>query len=61
MVPVPGGFGAYHYLISLALSTLYGIPAEQGLIWATLSHESQAITQLLAGGASYLAETLRKD
>ena len=61
VVPVPGGFGAYHYLISLALSPLYGIPAEQGLIWATLSHESQAITQLLAGGASYLAETLRKD
>ena len=60
VVPVPGGFGAYHYLISLSLSTLYGIPTEVGLIWATLSHESQALMQVLAGGWSFLHETLRK-
>lgn len=60
VVPVPGGFGAYHYLISLAFTSLYGIPAEYGLIWATLSHESQALTQLLAGGGSFLHESLRK-
>lgn len=59
-VPVPGGFGAYHYLISTTLTSLYGIPAEQALIWATLSHESQALVQILAGGASYLHETFRK-
>ena len=60
VVPVPGGFGAYHYLISLSLSTLYGIPTEVGLIWATLSHESQALMQVLAGGWSFLHETVRK-
>ncbi|MBR1405697.1 MAG: flippase-like domain-containing protein [Bacteroidales bacterium] len=60
VIPVPGGFGAYHYLVSMTLSTLYGIPTEYGLIWATLSHESQALAQLLAGGGSFLHETLRK-
>ena len=61
VVPVPGGFGAYHYIISLTLSTLYGIPAEYGLVWATLSHESQTLAQILCGGGSYAYETLRKD
>ena len=61
VVPVPGGFGAYHYLISLALANLYGIPAEYGLVWATLNHESQALVQIVCGGASWICETLRKD
>ena len=58
LVPVPGGFGAFHYIVSLALSAIYGIPFEQGIVFATLSHESQAITMAICGGASYLYETL---
>ena len=61
VVPVPGGFGAYHYLISLALANLYGIPASYGLIWATLNHESQALAQIVCGTGSWICETLRKD
>ncbi len=53
LVPVPGGFGAFHYVVSLALSAIYGIPMEIGVIFATLSHESQAITQMLCGAVSY--------
>lgn len=60
IIPVPGGFGAYHYLTTLALSTIYGIPAESGIIFAVLSHESQALVQILCGGASYLSEAIRK-
>ena len=60
IIPVPGGFGAYHYIITLSLSALYGIPTETGLIFAVLSHESQAIGQILCGGASYISETVRK-
>lgn len=59
LVPVPGGFGAFHFIVSLALSTIYGIPFELGIIFATLSHESQAITMAVCGGASYLYEALR--
>ena len=57
-VPVPGGIGAFHFIISLALSALYGIPMEMGVVYATLSHTSQAITQIIFGLGSYAAESL---
>lgn len=57
LVPVPGGFGAFHYLVSLALTSLYGIPMETAVIFATLSHESQILIQILCGGTSYAAES----
>ena len=62
-LPVPGGFGAYHYIISLAIFAIYGLPqATVGIVFATLAHESQALTMLITGGASYLHETFsRKD
>lgn len=60
LVPVPGGFGAFHYLVSMALMTVYGIPFEIAIIFATLSHESQTITQIIFGSAGYACETLRK-
>lgn len=60
LVPVPGGFGAFHYLVALALSTLYTIPFEMGIIFATLSHESQAIASVMAGIFSYVRENIRK-
>lgn len=59
-VPVPGGIGAFHFIISLTLSVVYGIPMEVGIIYATLSHTSQAITQILFGLGSYAYEALKK-
>lgn len=59
-VPVPGGIGAFHYVISLALLGVYGVPMETGIIYATLSHTSQAITQILFGAGSYAYEALKK-
>jgi len=59
-VPVPGGIGAFHFVISLALATLYGIPMETGIIYATISHTSQAITQILFGAGSYTYESIKK-
>ena len=59
-VPVPGGIGAFHFVISLALSAVYGIPVELGIVYATLSHTSQAITQIAFGAYSYVYEALKK-
>ena len=59
-VPVPGGIGAFHFIISLTLSVLYDIPMELGVIYATLSHTSQAITQIFFGLFSYSYESLKK-
>ena len=60
VVPVPGGFGAFHYLVALALETLYAIPFETGIIFATLSHESQAVTTIICGLLSYAHHTLKR-
>jgi hypothetical protein len=50
-LPVQGGFGTYHLLVSLAL-TLYGIPREDGLLYAIISHESQILMFLILGSIS---------
>lgn len=57
IVPVPGGFGAFHYLVALAVQTLYGLPFDVGIILATLTHEAQAITMIAAGLLAYLHQT----
>ena len=59
-VPVPGGIGAFHYIISLALCVVFGVDMEVGVIYATLAHTSQAITQILFGAGSYAYEALKK-
>ncbi len=52
-MPVQGGIGAYHWIVSSGL-TLYGIPREEGLIFATVSHESQALMTIIIGALSFL-------
>lgn len=59
-VPVPGGIGAFHFVISLALSSVYGVPVELGIVYATISHTSQAMTQIAFGAGSYAYESLKK-
>ena len=57
LIPVPGGFGAFHGAVALTLSSVYGVPFAAGLIFATLSHESQVIMGILCGAGSYIHET----
>ena len=56
VVPVPGGFGAYHGVVCGALLSIWGIPVGTGMIFATLNHESQVLTQALCGLGSYIHE-----
>lgn len=55
IVPVQGGIGAYHFILSLAMASIYGIPKTSGVIFATISHESQALTMLVCGAVSLAA------
>lgn len=57
LVPVPGGFGAFHYIVATALSAVYGLPFELGIVFATLSHESQTVMQIICGCCSYVSES----
>lgn len=60
VVPVQGGIGAYHFIISLALTTIYGIDQTTGVVFATISHESQALTMIIFGIISLLSLYLPK-
>lgn len=57
VVPVPGGFGAYHVVVSKVMQAIWGIQEETAMIFATLNHESQVVTQAVAGLVSYLHES----
>ena len=46
--PIQGGFGAFHYIISRGL-LIYGVPIEDGLAYALLSHESQLLLTVIIG------------
>ncbi len=52
IIPVQGGIGAYHFILSLAMASIYSIPQTQGVVFATISHESQALTMFVCGALS---------
>lgn len=54
VIPVPGGIGAYHYILALALSSLYGMNWNEGILFATLCHESQLLVSIAAGAFSWI-------
>ena len=60
LIPVPGGFGAFHWVVATSLLTMFGVPWPVGILFATLSHESQIIVQAVCGGLSYIGELFRK-
>lgn len=57
LVPVPGGFGAYHGVVAGALLSIWNIPLGTGMIYASLNHESQILTQAICGLGSYVHES----
>jgi len=59
VIPVPGGIGAYHYLVALTLQSIYGATWDTGILYATLCHESHAILIIVLGIVSYVSLTLR--
>jgi hypothetical protein len=52
-VPVQSGLGAFHYIISRGLLIVKGIPLEDGLVYALLTHESQLIFVAITGAISF--------
>lgn len=48
VVPAQGGFGSFHLIVATGLG-IYGIGFDQGIIFATISHESQVLFMLILG------------
>jgi uncharacterized protein (TIRG00374 family) len=53
IIPAQGGIGAYHLITALGL-TLYQIPREAGLTYATITHGAQMIMLILLGLISFM-------
>lgn len=53
IVPVQGGIGAFHYMVSEGLM-VYNIPKTDGLAYALLIHSSQTLLILFAGAISVI-------
>jgi glycosyltransferase 2 family protein len=51
--PVQSGLGAFHYIISRGLLFVKGVPLEDGLVYALLTHESQLIFVAIIGTISF--------
>ncbi|MCF0167178.1 MAG: flippase-like domain-containing protein [Bacteroidales bacterium] len=60
LVPVQGGFGAYHFLVSVAMVPLYGISQSEGIVFATISHETQVLMMIICGTLSLISVALAK-
>ncbi len=59
VVPVQGGFGAFHIMTAMGLG-IYGISREDGLVFATIAHESQTIILIILGVLSMAILFLKK-
>lgn len=53
VAPVPGGLGAYHFIVKATLFEIYKIPNEMAATWATLIHASQSLMLIVVGAFSY--------
>jgi uncharacterized protein (TIRG00374 family) len=60
IVPVPGGFGTFHTLIAWGLM-MYGISFDEGVIFATLSHETQLLVMVFFGLIALVSVSLTKN
>jgi uncharacterized protein (TIRG00374 family) len=59
--PVQGGIGAYHWIVSRGLASVYAfVTIEDGLVYATITHGSQAIFAILLGSLSLILLVSRK-
>lgn len=54
VAPVQGGIGAYHFMATEGLA-LYGVPNENGVIFAFVAHSSSTVMIIIIGLLSLLA------
>jgi len=59
VVPVQGGFGAFHIITAMGLG-IFGISQVDGLVFATIAHESQTIMLITFGVISMAVLFLKK-
>lgn len=53
VAPVPGGIGAYHFIVMKALSEIYSVKASYALSYATITHGGQTLLNIVVGAMGY--------
>ena len=53
VAPVPGGIGAYHFIVKAVLHELFGISANVAGSFAAITHAGQTILNVIVGSMSY--------
>jgi len=53
IIPVQGGIGAYHYIVSRGL-IIFGLTLDEGLAYATITHSVTSIALILLGAVSLI-------
>ncbi|MDR1343419.1 MAG: flippase-like domain-containing protein [Prevotellaceae bacterium] len=54
VAPTNGGLGAFHAITSIGMYAVYAIPETDGLLYATLTHESQMLFIIILGIVAYV-------
>jgi len=53
IIPVQGGIGAYHYIVSRGL-IIFGLTLDEGMAYATITHSVTSITLIVLGAVSLM-------
>jgi hypothetical protein len=53
VAPVPGGIGAYHFIVKAILVEIYGIEGTAAGSFAAITHAGQTILNIIVGSLSY--------
>lgn len=61
VAPVPGGIGAFHWIVKAILFELYGVEAFTAASFATITHAAQTLMIIVVGGLSFLMLFLQKN
>ncbi|MDR1416349.1 MAG: flippase-like domain-containing protein [Prevotellaceae bacterium] len=54
VAPTNGGLGAFHAITSIGMHAIYAVPETDGLLYATLTHESQMLFIIILGIVAYV-------
>lgn len=60
VAPVPGGIGAYHFIVKSILTELYNISPDVAISFATITHAGQTLLNVTVGSLGYLYILLTK-
>lgn len=60
VAPVPGGIGAYHFIVKSILVELYNISPDIAISFATITHAGQTLLNVSVGSLGYLYILLTK-